>query len=158
MALKDIKDIEVGDIVRSYNVETGNLTSNAVTEVIQKETTLWIDLTLEGNQILTASRSSLFWTEKKNRDEDVPYIRDIYGLQFREANLLAHGDKVLNKDGVWLKLMQRSFESHEGPRYGNSEPIYGIMVANDHNYFADGILVSDGPDGLLEDTMIDIIL
>ena len=111
---KPIKDIEVGDIVYSYNEITGIIGSNTVTQVMQSQTNSLVHVTINGELI--------------NATEDHPFYCPST-KSWISAGSLAAGTDVLLLDGRTGHIEDIE---HENVSDLN---VYNLTVENDHTYF-----------------------
>ena len=110
---KPIEDIEVGDIVLSYNTETTSFEQKKVTELFvhDEDKTLIIDDTLECTP-------------------NHPFFRDDEWIHAKELKV---GDEILKLDGKYHKV--NKIETSE-----ETKTVYNFEVEDTHCYFAEGYL------------------
>lgn len=118
LSAKHIRDIQIGDIVLSYDLDKHTQIHTTVTEVFEHPKT-------QGGRLLLINGHLKVTEEHRMWD----------GLQWTPAGALLIGDKLMNLDG--------SFTHVRSVRELNKEqPTYNLHVDNEaHNYFAGGVLV-----------------
>jgi len=117
--VKEIKDIKVNDYVKSYNTETGKIEYKKVTASAMtspKSKVMKITDTETGKHVICTPEHKI-WTENRG------YV---------EAKNLKTSDKILIDNG-YTKFDIEYLE--------DEIPVYDITVEDNHNFFANGILV-----------------
>ena len=112
--IKYIEDIEVGDMVKSFDVGTSSVVNSKVTETFAHSDRYY--MILNGNIKTTSVH---------------PFYSDGNWI---EAGDLSIGDKILHVDGL-----EHTIETIE--LSDESVTVYNFEVDGTHNYFAEGYLV-----------------
>ncbi len=114
--LKNIEDIKVGDVVKSYDIKNSKITESKVYETFKhKDTPNGLLL----NGIIKTTTNHPFYTS------DDKWV---------EAINLKSGDRILHVDGEYHKVKTLETLNH-------STTVYNFEVEETHNYFAEGYLV-----------------
>lgn len=118
-----IEQIKVGDIVFTYNLDTGLCEKNVVTETFSKQTDTLIRLSIAGEIITTTENHPFYCTDLND---------------WVAAASLNTGNHVLLMDGTSATIASSEPVSCDDP-----VGVYNFTVANNHNYFVSsrGILV-----------------
>ena len=114
---KRIDEIEVGDLVWSANVETGEVELKTVTEVFVKEDNVLVHLTINGSTINTTALHPFYVVDRG----------------WIEAVEIEVGDKVLLQDGTTVTVDDKTTEQFETP-----VKVYNFTVNEFHTYFVGG--------------------
>ena len=116
--IKNIEDVKVGDIVKTFNIKTDSVETSNVTETfIHENNTDGIFINVSAGIIRTTSNHPFY----SNGD-------------WVEAGDLNVQDKILHVDGV-----EHTINSIE--KLPESKTVYNFEVNGTHNYFAEGYLV-----------------
>ena len=118
--IKYIEDIEVGDIVKSFDVGTSSTVNSKVTETYVHSDSDYMII----NGIIKTTSVHPFYTDGK----------------WIEAGDLSIGDKILHVDGL-----EHTIETIE--LSDESAIVYNFEVDGTHNYFAEGYLVHNKRQG-----------
>lgn len=118
-----IEQINVGDVVFSYNLDTGLCEKNIVTKTFFYQTDTLIKLSIEG-EIITTTENHPFYCADLN--------------DWVSAENLNIGNHVLLMDGTMATIAGLEIVSCDEPI-----DVFNFTVANNHNYFVSslGILV-----------------
>lgn len=111
---KRIDEIEVGDLVWSANVETGEVELKEVKEVFVREDNVLVHLTVNGNVINTTALHPFY----------------VVGKGWAEAVEIEAGDKVLLQDGTTVIIESKTTEQFDTP-----VKVYNFSVNDFHTYF-----------------------
>lgn len=143
---KNIEDIEIGDIVLSYNEETGITEYNEVKGLQAKYDTEQELYEIEvNNEVIKVTENHTFYINKNinfnfnynpNTKININYykIGDEYkfpssnGHYWISAKYLKVGDMVLSADGNYYPITSIIHHSH-------ADMVYNFNVDNNHNYF-----------------------
>ncbi len=130
--LKSIEDIESGDVVISYNDETGEITESRVEELLvhTKENRVvpndgYYVLTTADGQEARVTGIHLLYAMKDGSERYEP----VQNLEEGEHVLVSQGDSV-----KWSKIVSLKFQKEE------LGTVYNLKLASPNNYFAEGIL------------------
>ena len=116
---KNIEDIKVGDKVLSYNEVTKETEYKEVTRTfVHDDNTELIYKIVIGGEVIKATGNHPF------------YVDGVY----KEAKELKVGDKLLNKNGIYVEI-------EEITTYESDALVYNIEVADNHNYYVENYLV-----------------
>jgi|ETNvirnome_2_300_1030623.scaffolds.fasta_scaffold07867_3 hypothetical protein len=120
--VKSIEDVEIGDIVKSFDVGTSSVIDSKVTKTYVHTDRYYMIL----NGTIKTTSVHPFYTDGK----------------WIEAGDLSIGDKILHVDGL-----EHTIDSiEEGDEVVD---VYNLEVGGIHNYFAEGYLVHNkGPESL----------
>lgn len=127
---KDIKDIKAGDLVFAYD-EIGDRTEiNTVTGVFERETTMVVEVTINGEVIVTT--------------EEHPFYTD---RGWVSASMLQAGDSLQQLDGTFVvveQVVNRSLEK--------AIVVYNFEVADNHTYYVgdESVLVHNKCDSVIK--------
>ena len=111
---KNIEDVEVGDLVQSYDEDKKEMVTGKVLKTFYHEKTDYY-LVINGKLRLTPNHPM--------------YVNN----EWKEAGGIKIGDLLLDKDGNYISVT--SIE-----KIDESVPVYNLEVSGYHNYFADDIL------------------
>ncbi|WP_051206028.1 polymorphic toxin-type HINT domain-containing protein [Butyrivibrio sp. FC2001] len=119
---KNIEDIEVGDKVFSYDVNTGEQALNSVTTLFVHEEDELIDIELEDVDISTTA----------------PHMFYVLGEGFKKASDLKVGDSLYLLDGTSADIDEITYRQLDEP-----VNVYNFSVENYHTYYVSdvGVLV-----------------
>lgn len=128
---KNIEDIVAGDKVLTFNTETNSLEINEVEHTRRIEKDELIRITTSGNRKLESTTDHRYWVVNKG------YV---------PACELEEGDKfiTISKYKEFLQMSWEVTSSEEVvkiKKYKKREYVYDIQVANNHNFFANDVLV-----------------
>ncbi len=112
--IKYIEDIEIGDIVKSFDVRSSSTVSSKVTETFVHNDRYYMII----NGIIKTTSVHPFYSDGN----------------WIEAGDLSIGDKILHVDG--LEHTVKTIELNDEP-----VTVYNFEVDGTHNYFAEGYLV-----------------
>ncbi len=112
--LKRIDEIQVGDLVWSENIETGEIALKEVTEVFEREDNVLVHLGVNGEVINTTSLHPFY----------------VIGKGWTEAIEVEIGDKVLLQDGTTSEITNKTVEELKEP-----VKVYNFTVNEFHTYF-----------------------
>ena len=116
--IKNIEDVKVGDIVKTFNIRTDSVETSTVTETfVHENNTDGLFINVAAGIIRTTTNHPFY----VNGD-------------WVEAGNLSIGDKILHVDGV-----EHTINSIE--KLPESQTVYNFEVDGTHNYFAEGYLV-----------------
>jgi RHS repeat-associated protein len=135
--LKNIEDVRVGDIVKTYNFELEKVENNEVLKTISPVQDKLIKISLQNSivNINTVDHPYFVkgkgWCSYKPIDTKKRYNFDVKQLEKNDTcYLLNGGDEI-----VEIKIINIESTNREERTYNLSE------VKNNHNFFANGILV-----------------
>jgi len=144
---KAINEIEIGDVVRTYNVETSEYGSSTVTQlhnttklsdhVSRNESVggsgmgFWF---INGNINVMFTPEHPFWTKDGWKALAPDSSQEPFATE-QESKTLKIGDYIFEGD-EWVEVYDIQFASTE-----EDEAVYNITVENTHTYLVDGILV-----------------
>jgi hypothetical protein len=137
--LKNIEDIEIDDEVLSYNLEYHYSIASKVTKQVTKIREGVYDI----NGLLSPTDDHPFYVRKPDGTQGWAAInpeKSKVAYDNRNAMPLEIGDEILTQDGEWIKV--ESIEFKEGPITTYTFTVDSLA----HNYFANGILVSNADD------------
>lgn len=131
---KNIEDIAIGDMVLSYNEETGEFEEDTVTSTLVKHNSddlVYIVLS-DGTKIGMRAYHPLLTTEgwKSLRPALAETISDVKG----EVTLLGIGDTLVGINGN--VTVSEIISREDIPDYNT----YNLSVKNNHNYVANGVV------------------
>ena len=109
--LKNIEDIEVGELIWSYDEETETISLQPVVDIIENETDHTVELYIS-NEVIETTASHPFYTEEG----------------WKDASELNEEDKVLDKEHKWQQVKGQNFLYQK-------KKVYNLTVANFHTYF-----------------------
>ncbi|MDR2917872.1 MAG: DUF4280 domain-containing protein [Tannerella sp.] len=109
--IKNIEEVEVGDMVWSYDETTGNTGLKAVTYKVERGSDHTIELHTDSEIIETTAQHPFFTAEG-----------------WKDASDLKEGDKILTKDKKEIEIKRTEF------RY-NPKKVFNFEVENWHTYF-----------------------
>jgi hypothetical protein len=112
--VKNIEDIQVGDMVQSYDVESTSIVKSKVTETFVHNDKQYMVI----NGVIKTTSIHPFYCNE----------------EWVEAGNLSVGDKILHVDG--LEHTIETIEKSDIP-----STVYNFEVGGTHNYFAEGYLV-----------------
>jgi hypothetical protein len=131
-SLKKIEDVESGDVVLSYNEETGEITQSVVEQLLvhTKENR---KVPKDGYYVLATA---------DGQEVKVTGIHLLYSMidgseMYESVQNLEEGDFVMVSAGntvKWSKIVSLTFQKEE------LETLYNLELPSPNNYFADGIL------------------
>lgn len=131
--LKDIKDIEVGDIVKSYSSSECGCTENIVVDAKVSKIHQYSEeeMASQGDYYIIINgklRATIVHPVAVKTEE---------GFEWIDAGKLQIGDIIHNiaGDDIIITSIDKVFEP---------VPVYGLEIEDYENYFADGILVHNG--------------
>ena len=109
--LKNIEDIEVGELIWAYDEETETISLQPVVDIIENETDHTVELYIS-NEVIETTASHPFYTEEG----------------WKDASELNEEDKVLDKEHKWQQVKGQNFLYQK-------KKVYNLTVANFHTYF-----------------------
>jgi RHS repeat-associated protein len=123
---KPIEEVEKGDIVKAYDLESDEVVEREVLETFENYTYYWVDVVADGDSV-SATRGHQFWVESDK--------------QWIEASHLEVGMSIRLKDGRVVPVESVAIRELEEP-----EATFNFIVEDEHNYYVgeDGILVHNG--------------
>ena len=119
-----IEEVQIGDLVWSYDENTGQTQFNEVIHLLQGQQEYdLISLTLESGEVIESTPEHPFY---------------IKGKGWNPASSLKVGQALLLRSGTVVVIQEISTETR-------FETVYNLTVANTHNYFVgqDGVLVQN---------------
>lgn len=127
---KDIKDIKPGDFVYAYDEISGKTEINTVTEVFERETSVVVEVTINGEVIVTT--------------EEHPFYTNSGWVP---ASMLQAGD--------WLKQLDDTYvavEQVENRTLPEGIVVYNFEVADNHTYYVgdESVLVHNKCDSAIK--------
>jgi hypothetical protein len=129
--LKDIKELEVGDRVASYDISSKTMTVGTV-EFIHNPIRSHINhVQFEDGKVLNVTSDHPLYTTEGWKSLDPESTQVGYGMTCRR---LAEGDQVMNLKGDFLTITNIEFEAGEFQTYAPGR------VSDCSTYFADGLL------------------
>lgn len=126
-----VKDLKIGDIILSLNERTGEIENTTVTRVLETQNSVIYTINFDDGTYLNITGSHPMLTER-----GWVCAESTFGNSHNvtiESVVLKLGDKVKTESG-WKKVVSIT------QKY-NSETLYNISVDNNHNYFANGVLL-----------------
>jgi intein/homing endonuclease len=132
--LKSIKNIRPGDTVLSYNEKTGQSELNKVIAIRGKISNQLIRYTFANGVVLESTKDHPYYVNGFNIASYDP-IKTTEKYNFNlDIDMIKVGDVVNlpNGDTTYIEDIEELFES---------EKVYTFEVENNHNYYANGILV-----------------
>lgn len=126
---KKIEEIEAGDEVASFDLESREVVSCKVDGVVVNFTYWWVDLKLDDGRNIRATRNHPLWIESLGEWKAAREIEPGMTLRAADGKVLS----VVSVAGVTLSV---------------PEPTYNFEVSINHNYFAGDskVLVHNGAD------------
>lgn len=129
---KEIKDVNVGDILKTYNEDTKDYEDNQVLYVSKNSKDDIIKVTFEDDSYIELTTGHPFLTEKgwasydneKTRKENLYNRATLYQLEI--------GDKCLTQDGSYLQITNIEREDL------GSVDVYDFTIENAHTFIAGG--------------------
>lgn len=118
---KPIEDIKIGDLVKSFNHKTGQVEIKRVITRMTNPTSKLSSIYLSNGHKIVCTLGHPFWLKEHN--------------EYMPARLLHEGDR-LTTDGGDEVVAERIFTKN-----CDSTTVYNIEVEDNHNYFANGVLV-----------------
>ncbi len=125
------KDLKIGDIILSLNERTGEIENTTVTRVLETQNSVIYSINFDDGTHLNITGSHPMLT-----DRGWVCAESTFGNPHNvsiESVALKLGDKVKTENG-WKKVVSIT------QKY-NSETLYNISVDNNHNYFANNVLL-----------------
>lgn len=114
---KKIKDIKIGDLVKSFDQSTGTITTDRVVNVfrhsIDEAPEYYLSVTTSDSHQIGITPNHPVYTEGK----------------WKAAEYLKEGDRLLNDNG--LPITVKKIE-----RISKKVPVYNLEIERNHNYFA----------------------
>jgi hypothetical protein len=132
---KPIKDIQIGDIVKSYDINTKDIVNKRVTNIFyngKKPISEWNDIYFNNPEPhrLLCTKNHLFFDGKEWRENKDLYSGFIYSFNSQFCSLYKY------------RLDKVELENHpEYSIFGGFIDSYDIEVEDTHCYFAEGVLV-----------------
>jgi intein/homing endonuclease len=130
---KNVENVEIGDIVLSYNFNTSVVEKQKVRGVGSRKVDKVVKYTFDDNSTLTATldhpiySNQIGWTSM-----DPSYTMNVYGLTTRQSE---KGVKIMKVDGT--EVVIESIDIISEPTF-----VYNVkLVENNHNFFANDLLV-----------------
>ena len=135
---KRVDEVVVGDYVLSMNMETGAYELNKVTEVITVHRTKTYSVVLKDSTELEITADHPMYTERGwVTVGGADYAYDISPDVVQEEPL-AIGDKIKTTQG-YIEVISITQINYEIP-----ELVYNLKVENNHNFFANDMLIHNG--------------
>jgi hypothetical protein len=134
---KKIEDIELGDIVYGYNVAAKENIQHEVTEFVKPFNDFFIKYTFTNSTTLTCTKSQPLVSANLEILSYSPEEADTkHDYRGRHIGKLEEGTKVVAKDG--------EAEIAKIEELPNASTLtFNLAIEGSHNFFANGILVSD---------------
>lgn len=132
--IKNIKDIQVGDVVLSFNENENIIQSNIVLSVRNKSSKSLIKYSFANGVVTKSTDDHPYYVNGYNISSFNPLVTtEKYGFE-TEVNQINIGDTVNLADGntTYIEDIEVLFDE---------EQVYTFEVENNHNYYANGILV-----------------
>ena len=122
---KNIEEIEIGDMVLTYNVETKENEYNKVLYKYIHENSIddLYELTINGNLLKVTEAHRFYVVMDEDNWYQCPY-------NWVPAKKLKVWDVLLMKDGSYVTI-------DEINHYSNLATVYNLLVENNHNYYVD---------------------
>jgi hypothetical protein len=130
---KNVENVEIGDMVLSYNFKNGSVEKQKVRGVGSRKVDKTVKYTFENGGILESTLDHPLYSKQIGWiSMDPLYTFNVYGLNSRQAEV---GVKVLREDGIEVGII--SLEIISEPTI-----VYNVkVVENNHNFFANSVLV-----------------
>ncbi|MDF3819597.1 polymorphic toxin-type HINT domain-containing protein [Leptospira sp. 96542] len=131
--LKNIEDIQIGDVVLSWNEKTGGREYKTVTELFLHEVELLYEVKTSNGTVLETTWNHPFRVKKHGLHSEAFSIEN---TEWIEAKDLVSGDVALGADGRELVITDITIDER-------AETVYNFEVENNHTYFVgeNGVLV-----------------
>ena len=165
-----IEKLKKGSVVTSYNHKTNRIEPNVIERLMVRETDSICEIRLQNGKVLACTENHPFFNGKKYVSASTLLCNDmVYGNKIHKTTFAG---KTVYRGGRFFARLTRSQESGrkengglEGVRVASvtihqrgsgkgfdrlcpNGRVYNIQVANNHNYFADRILVHNCHHGL----------
>ncbi|HXI83407.1 MAG TPA: RHS repeat-associated core domain-containing protein, partial [Verrucomicrobiae bacterium] len=123
---KNIEDIEIGETVYAYDLETRETVERKVTDTPRNFTYYWVEVRV-GNETIEATRHHLFWVENEERWVEAVNLQGGMSVRFLDG-------KIETISAVFLYELQQS------------ETTYNLVVEGVHDFFVgkNSVLVHNG--------------
>lgn len=130
---KNVEDIQIGDIVLSYNFNTSMVEKQKVRGVGSRKVDKTVKYTFEDDTILESTLDHPIYSRQIGWvSQDPKYTLNVYGLTTRQAEV---GIKILKEDGTESLIKSVDIISEV-------VIVYNVkVVENNHNFFANNLLV-----------------
>lgn len=132
---KNIENVVAGDMVLSLNEETGEIESKEVYEVLSPLHNDIVSYTLEDGSIIESTFDHPYYVEgldiKSYYPEKTNSLYDIH----KPVSKIQVGDKLIKQDGSIASIVKIDEKQTEEVQ------TYLLRVKDNHNFFANGILV-----------------
>jgi hypothetical protein len=132
---KAIQFVEVGDMVLSFTEPSAKLVENKVIEIKNPQHDDIVKYTLENGTIIYSTEDHPFYINGNNLCSYAPDLTNARYDIGRNVDKIEIGNYMMDKDGNTIKIVG----IEQTP--ANSVQTYIITVENNHNFFANNILV-----------------
>ncbi len=147
--LKNIEDIKVGDRILAYDIEQHKIVSTIATYVKELVRTGIYDI---NDGLISVTDDHPFYVRKATGVKTWAAInpeRSNLFYPYRKAAQLEIGDELLTIKGKWIKINSITQRTEKTKVYTFS------VLSKAHNYFANGILVSNAKYIIDDDTTVE---
>ncbi len=130
---KNVENIQIGDVVLSYNFNTSMVEKQKVRGVGSRKVDKTVKYTFEDDTILESTLDHPIYSRQIGWiSQDPKYTLNVYGLTTRQAEV---GIKILKEDGTESLIKSIDIISE-------AVIVYNVkVVENNHNFFANNRLV-----------------
>jgi len=140
--IKNIKDVQVNDVVLSFNEEKNTIESNKVVSVRSKSSKNLIKYSFANGVVIESTDDHPFYVNGYLIASFNPLVTtEKYGFEI-DVNQINIGDTVNLADGDTTYIEDIEILDDE-------KQVYTFEVENNHNYYANGILVHNKTSGTI---------
>lgn len=130
---KNVEDIQIGDVVLSYNFNSNTVEKQKVRGVGAKKIDTTVKYTFDDDEILESTLDHPMYSRQIGWVSQNPqYTFTVYGLNTKQADV---GVKILKEDGTESLIKSVEIISEESTVFNVK------VVENNHNFFANNRLV-----------------
>lgn len=133
ISYKNVEDVQIGDMVLSYNFSTSKVENQKVKGIGSKTVDKIVRYLFNDNSILESTLDHPLYSEQNGWvSADSNYTMNVYGLKTKKVEV---GMKIFKQDGTNPNITSIEIISE-------STVVYNVKtVENNHNFFANNLLV-----------------